>query len=546
MQSTASRRVRVLVLTPAVLSALCGSVASAGPWPIDDVNKGHPILSSYGQFYEDAGGLHFHEGLDILRPDAKTEVKAIGAGKIVKVEIPADSYYSFIVVENSADLGWNYIHMAVGTNPKTKAQWKAGDDVVIGDVLGTIQDGKTGKFNGKNYTLPSHLHLDWGGKTDPSDWYGKNQKLRNPSDEPRRHFDVLDDSIAPTVGKELMFRIKDHDRNGTIDATGEVERKDNLYFREKVRGSVVMGARAGTSDSQGNKGAGSAGIDIVQAAYDETTKGGYRTGIHSTWFRIDGKVGGGSSGWVNPFRFGGQFLDGHGYDKMRDAALVRAVYSNDADTDSEDGFFDGTTRQYWHTLTNKNDNEIVEDVDRGRYWKSNVEKGAAWNATAKADAKNNANAAFPDDFYTIQTQTFDVGLNLTMMEQTILLDNFEQKIAMSADFYLPNEDAWVASGQEFLGERVLPLMVLASMPQDGDILPGMKAFTVTDADGVPAPQTVGDYDPGQYWVVADYDSDGVFTDRLDAATTFTVVPGPGTVALLCLSGLVSIRRRTGN
>lgn len=552
VQSSAATTTALLVLAGA---------AQAQHWPLAPQDTTHPVMSTYGQFYEDAGGLHFHEGLDILNPKDGTSVVALGVGKVVHAvnavggDGKPDPYNSYIVVEVDANHGWDYYHMTVGTNPATKKLWAAGDAVKIGDVLGTIakgkkgeaeiHDGKGGKVT-KKWNIPSHLHLDWGGKTDPSAWYGGTNKLRTPIDEPLRHLKNTD-TIAPTLNNNLNFRIGAHDRDGAAATNNpEIERRDNLYFRTKVKGSTLLGSRAATSDADGKEGAGSADIDIIAQAYDRVTKDGERVGTFSTWWRLDGKTSKATTDWQNPFRFSGAFLDGHGYDALRSKALLRTVYENDADSDSEDGVYAGVARQYWQTLTNKDADQLVETTDRARHWVSNTAKGNAWNDVGKPLAANNAASAFPDDFYTVQLQVFDANLNLAMKDYEILLDNWEQKIAMAKFTFGPGEMVSLASGEQFLGDSDVELHLVGTRPGVDSVLNNRLAFARSHADGrLGALDLTDTLDPGFYWLAADYDANGLFLDQLDAAAGFRIVPTPGSMALFALCGILTFGRRRG-
>ena len=177
------------------------------PWPITPAG-GQPLtlLSTYGQYYGTAGGLHFHEGIDVIAA-ADTAVFAIEAGRVAAVSpvgaAPSASYIAITTTETTH--GWNYIHTVPLTNRATGARWAVGDNVRQGDQLGRV-----GSFAGiPGVTFPDHLHLDY-----TSNMMDPNYPVLRPIDDPLNHLTALNYTVNPTVNPDVHFRLAADDVNG--------------------------------------------------------------------------------------------------------------------------------------------------------------------------------------------------------------------------------------------------------------------------------------------------------------------------------------------
>ncbi len=513
------------------------------PWPLANVNEKHALYSTYGQYYE-AGGIHFHEGIDVIGADTE-DVFAIEGGTVARAHEDPVLYYSYTTILAGAH-GWNYWHVDPVEPNLTGQQIQT--SVKIGTIVGDTTN-----------THPAHVHVDYTSLVQEPYYAGSvYSDIRTPKDDPLEFLNPNDDQIAPAIGG-VNYRIAAHDRNGARVGSAETERRDNLYFVDTMeyeaqnwpdppppgmgyvwRGFIIpMGVRPPTKDIDNHVGGGSGNIDIIANLTDQFIPWpNYRLGVKSGWFSLIGRRWQDATPWVNSFRFDGEFLDVHGYTNLRSFDHTRAIYENDAFSDSEDNT---STPAYWHTLTNNDGDLIVEDNkngvidapdDRYRYWNSNTRVGNAWNVLDEnaADAARNAEGAFRDDTYLIYVWTFDNALNMTQVRQIVVLDNWLQTIWTDKQVYCPNEVVIEAGGQQYTANQQLPLYILTGFQQPGDaVYLGETPFanTTTDANGNAIPVALGQFAPGTYWLVADYDQDHYYHSRLDGIYRFDVIPCDG-------------------
>lgn len=222
-------------------SALTASVKARNDWPISPTDWKSPVYVGYGQYLERAGGLHFHEGVDI-EVKAGDEMKAPAWMKDYFVRaLKSDGYKSYVVLaENQAGAygqTFNLVHV------EPHKDLKVGDKIAAGATLGKVREG-TGH--------PAHLHFDWA--NNESAW----TKFGKPVDDLLARVTPTkgnEDKVKPTVG-QIRFRKADHDRLGALTENihgmmDETERDDNDYFFLKVPGgpgkdAAIVGARAAT------------------------------------------------------------------------------------------------------------------------------------------------------------------------------------------------------------------------------------------------------------------------------------------------------------
>lgn len=543
--------------------AVLMQAAYGNNWPIGDGSTPQPIYSTYGQYYEWSGGLHLHEGLDILGP-VGTPVYARASGTIVGLNKAS----GLLILETSpyTHTGFNYAHIQIGQKP-TGGVWQEGDMVAYGNMLGTVMAIPD---------HPSHLHIDIGAGADPyfsTSGPPKNQ-VRQPTMDPLESFYPPWSPLnpAPVVSGDIRFRIADHDRNGQLypEQNGplEVARDDNLYFIKRVDGAPVVGRYGTTYAANGTYGAGSPDIDIIAMAYDcatATFHGGSsstRNTPLSMALRIQGQQNSVDTGLHTIYEFQGMYLQEewvHGYSMMRDseARWTRTIYSNDVMTDSRDVAdpYEELRGTYWFQMTNYDGDQLVEVGppgsaldDRGRYWNSDGAKGTEFYQNpltdlTPADALWNAEADFPDGFYDITVVAKDHGGLTGSATCTVLLDNWKQYVGVSQPCYPVYMPIHLSEGGGFPASASIGLHLLDAMPRDGQELPAPWQTARTDAMGVLMPI---DLDPlsvmGTYYLVADYNADGLFHGPLDGLTTFAIVPEPVSLALLGL-GLCLLARR---
>jgi hypothetical protein len=483
------------------------------------VGQSPALYDTYGQFVG-AGGLHFHEGIDIIAA-VDTPVTAVEKGVISYRQFaPAGMPQNAVVVETcgvgpanpNGTHGWNYIHTIPGINPRTGLTWAAGDQVNPGDQLGVVAPFGAGAV------FPTHLHLDYTSAVVDPTFAGV--PLLRPAGNPLDYLQALNVTTTPTVSADKVhFRLAADERSATPH-----------YFTSTSGGTTVLGAQAQTSDTNGGTAGGSPNIDITADIYDQLQPGGNRLGAYSAWFSLTGQTWNDQTGNINPYRFRGQIL-GPGQDTaaLRDAGRVSTVYATDSYSQST------TDNDFWYTLTNSPVTAAttvqppITAADRDLYWKSNVATGNQWNATTAASAGNNAGAAFRDDFYTVDVWAFDAYGHLGEAKRTVVLDNFVHTISTSAPEYYYTDSIIVSTGTGYTANEQVPMYILSAPPREGQALgaANLKGTAVANNNGV-LQET--DLDsavhlgllPGNYWIVADYLRDGTYHGKLDAFTTIEV------------------------
>ncbi len=516
------------------------------PWAVT-MPAGTPyhVTNIYGQYVE-AAASYFHAGLDIVSPVGR-DITAIEGGWVRAVrDDPMIPDAGFIAIDSGGEIGWNYLHMRA-INPATGNVWALNDWVDPGQVLGTT----VARSEPDGY--PNHLHIERAGGQDP--YYATQEApytgVRRPVQDPLRDLTNAggrNDEVDPTVA-DIKFRLADDDTNGAIDDPGsdgihviETPTNSHHYFTSTTpRGILIVGARTITFDFNLNQAPGSAKIDILADAWDRFKSAGEKIGVKTVRFSINGQKWGDSTGNVNSFYFGGEFLNhvpplpppapqfpGHNHFALATFSLVRVVYENDRTADSLD------LRDYWYIVTNTDgQNTIVTQADRDRYWNSKVGDGLGWNNNGVGvEAPNNAQSEFKDDFYTVRVWVLDETLRMGERIVTVLLDNWEQLIVTDKPAYNPM-DLITVTGQQFAANQALPIYAATSNPTDGMQLQAgwLQGNATTDGNGNIVPFVFGPLPEGSRWVVADYNQNGVFDIWLDAVYQIVILnsvpPGGG-------------------
>lgn len=475
------------------------------PWPVAPAaGQSLALRMTYGEFNEQ-GGIVTHAGIDIYVP-ANTAVTAIQAGTVHGVD-PQPAPGGTISV-TSVGGGWNYVHIAPGMNPATGMVWSAGDNVAAGQQLGTVQ-----VFGGGQ----EHLHLDaTAGNAD-----ARFPLLLRPTTDPLNWLTSLNDTVRPTVSNDIKFRRAADDSNGTTTPVpgqagmfNEAPSQTHHYFFEvDAANRLVIGALGPMRDAQGNNAAGSSDFDIIASMSDQVLAGGVQVGVKRTWFRATGQRWAGDTLWVNSHWFAGEFFGaGQDYNSFYSSALTRVIYENDAQANSTQ------FGPYWYTLTNESGDNVVQLADRNRFWNSNVSSGRPWNDPAN-DAARNANAQYPDDVYTIRVSAQDEAGNETEASRTVVLANWARDVRMGL---APNGDIRVLGGSQYTANQSVPLYVVIrppfDPPPDGMTLSSPRATATTDANGEILQIDIGSLPPDHFWLVADYNQDGIYNTYLDAKT----------------------------
>lgn len=503
--------------------------ASALDWPIDLGDQFHPIYSTYGQFYEFAGGLHLHEGLDILAAPG-TQVVARQQGKVLAL-LNSGSSGDFLIIATPASgpAGWNLVHL----HP---TGWHVGDTIQIGDILGAVAD---------QAGLPDHLHVDFGSGADTA-YFGAATVIRKPVGDPLDSFspNFAANNPAPVVSDFFNYRIAAHDRNGTLTrpagsvGPSEAPLYDNLYFQSEITpGLRWLGNRAPTENVDAFiHGPGSASIDVIAMAYDQATVNGTRNAPKQMQLRIAGHHFGADTGTNTIFNFTGSYLDNQGYAPMRDtnAAYIRTIYENDQMSDSVDvSDFDVANRgAYWFIMTNTDGDQIVQTSDRARSWHTNAVAGSLWHDPNAPEAAHNYQAAFRDDFYDITVASLDEQGKSGSAMQTVILDNYLQTLHLTRAAFGADEAIAIAGGEEYAADDMIHLYLLLGAPIEGQSLTALFGQAITDALGELQSTALSMLGLGDYFLVADYDGDGKYFSPLDAMASFRVIPEPNILLLL--------------
>ena len=485
----------------------------AVPWPLDVVNQTHGIWHSYGQYAESGPDIHLHEGID-LKTAAGTKVKAVTKGTVVNIDTSsADEYFHYVTIADDASNkeGWGYVHV------KAKAGLSVGDVVNVGDEIGTITTtaGAT-----------SHLHFERN-NDDNGGWPnvvgGGTEHL---ADDPLLHLNPATDGTAPSIDAGFKYRRAADEGN---DPTPK-------YFTDKdLNGVQVVGSRAKAGES--------GDIDVVVSAYDKFGAYADKLSVQSIKFHSLGRLGDNTPFTQELVDFSGEFLDdADNFKQFRDSAYAQTVYENDKVADSAD------EGPFWYIVSNQDEDHKLEKTDAAWFWDTDGTKGQSWNDNKVDRAANNANSAFRDDFYDVYINVRDEANNVTARKEMMLLDNWLQQVGADKDLYFLGDDVLVQTGsQHQQNDGSLPIYIVreiidGAMISDLDVI--ASTFSFTDSNGIIQTNFVWEASmTGDFFLLSDYDHDGIYHSLLDAFDPFRVVPEPPVVALMLVGLFLLARNR---
>lgn len=492
------RVVHILVVASALLVA--ASTARAVPWPLVDTGAVHGIWHAYGQWQE-AGGIHLHEGID-LPAAGGTEVKAVQKGTIVNIDHETNHYYDYITVSDDSDSskGWGYVHVAA------KAGLAVGNTVDAGDVLGTIST---------TAGVQAHLHFERDSDKNGG-WPNAGGGTEHLDDDPLLYLNPRTDTVFPTIA-ELKYRRAEDEGN-------DVNPK---YFTDKCcHGYPIIGSRAPGGES-GN-------VDVIVSAYDVFGASTDHLSVQDIKIHALGRLGDNTPFVKQLVNFEGngandfaQQENNNFSELFRDPTLrfAQTIYENDSVANSEN------EGPFWYIATNQDDDQITERTDDEWFWNTDGPKSGAWNNKLSTDnrAANNAKDKFRDDFYDIYINTRDEANNHTAKVETVLLDNWKQTVATDKFIYWLGETVNEAAGEQHQeSDPSVPLYVVDTVVDCADI-PSLgiegSATTTSDGNGIlAAPVAVWTASKtGFFWMITDYDDDGIWHPRLDPLDPFVVV-----------------------
>ena len=487
--------------TLSVFLLLCtsGSV-SADPWPIDNTGAVHGIWHAYGQWLE-TGGIHLHEGIDLKAPEG-TAVKAVRKGTIVNINTDAtNNYNDYMTIADFTDAtkGWGYVHM------KAKAGLSVGDAVNVGDVIGNVTE---------TASLDAHLHFERNSNQNGG-WPNAGGGTEHLDDDPLLYLNPDTDNTSPTISEIKYRRGEDEGNDGS----------PKYFTATDCNNFAILGSRAPGGES-GN-------VDVIPSAYDKFGAFAQKLSVQSVTFHALGRLGDNTPTLRELVDFQGNGANDFAQSEsdnfsnlFRDSSkrFAQAIYENDSVADSKE------ESEFWYIVTNQDDDQKTEATDDNWFWDTDGVKTEAWNDQISTDerAANNAKSSFRDDFYDIYINVDDEANNVTSKKETVLVDNWEQTVAADRFQYFLGDDVKEASGAQYqASDGSVPLYVVDSLTSCATI-PSLgiesTASTSSNANGDLAAASVWTADkPGLFYLISDYDDDGMFHDRLDASDPILVL-----------------------
>ena len=293
-----------------------------------------------------------------------------------------------------------------------------------------------------------------------------------------------------------------------------------------------------------------ADIDFVVRAYDQfgtrASPGRQRLNPFAFTLSVTGRepnTEGSASGTVQSFDFSKAFgPPPFGITRFFNVSSTRTFYENDANHNTE---MVPTAAKpddpYYYILTNNTNlnlatanqpplgNGITLPGSSPPSWSSRAEKGHGlyWVNVAP----NNAAAAYPDGLYTVVVYARDLPGAQASRGEKVLLTNWQRTVEIDPNkkIYRNTEVIPITGGVQYLAQQNVNLYAIVqggAVPQDNTPLPAaaLKKTATTDASGKLRPVDLPALPSGKYYIVADYNGDGIYTAALDA---FTLVETQG-------------------
>lgn len=326
-----------------------------------------------------------------------------------------------------------------------------------------------------------------------------------------------------TVGGQTLTRLGAYASALAVDGSVSLPGQTTWFSGTRINANIDFVAAA--YDAVGTQaGAGPAQLNPARFEFSVTSQ---------TWPWV-----GTTSGVIPSFNFSG-FPTYDGVLSVVNPNLARVVYENDFAHNSQ------LTGQFFYNLTNTpGDGRVggVAAAHRDLYWNSDAAAGqpfAGGGPGGTVDATNNATSAYPDWLYNVTMRAYDLSGNASDPKTVaVLLTNWQRTVVTAANINA-NQQITVTGGDQYRANQSVNLYVLPAANQgwlfgvpklpSGTQLPAAnRAATVTtNANGQLPNQPLGAKPAGSYYVVADYNGDGEYTEGFDAVTVVNVNPAPG-------------------
>ncbi|MBX9628616.1 MAG: cadherin-like domain-containing protein [Gemmataceae bacterium] len=380
---------------------------------------------------------------------------------------------------------------------------------------------------------------------------------------------VVADQIKPTI-RSLDFR-RNKDEKLVINVNANTQRKrediarttahyfttsaaiDTATYKRLGRYATGVNA-AGDKTKPGNDE--SAKIDFVVSAYDQfgtpANPGTRLLNPLAFELRVAGRepnTNASDSGVVRSFDFSKATGPQLGINRFFNVANTGTFYETDKDHQSV--MVPGAAKPsdpFYYVLTNSPNLELTagNQPAAGAGIKLPGTSTKMWNTIAEKghglywinDAAKNAAAAYPDGLYTVTVTARDLWGNPATLEEKVLLTNWQRTVVTDGkkQVYKDTEVVNVTGGEQYLASQQVKIYVLSpgqgnNPPADNTPLPAdkLRGTVTTNGGGELTQKALGTFVAGEYYVVADYNGDGIYTDGLDAFIRIRV-QGPSVIA----------------
>ena len=376
---------------------------------------------------------------------------------------------------------------------------------------------------------------------------------------------VVVDAVRPIVNT-IDFRLdadngsKSFVKNpNTAQAVLEKVRDTDRYFQNQVsigpaqyrqlgRYAVATASNGKTSGPNSDN---NSQIDIVVSAYDQfgdfAHTGTQKLNPASIDFNVIGLpgdqiTGNVNSGTIRSFDF--SKVTGTptpGVNDFFTLQKTRVIYENDKTHNSVTVATDpagDADNPFWYIATNTRNvyqpsgkqpamgEGMALSKESGPYWSTRGEQGNAFGAINSA--ASNATAAYPDGPYWVRVEATDLkGNNSDFKYANVLLTNWQRTIKTGKAAYRNDQAIVVTGGEQYRAGQAVDLYIIPADTFFG-LVPtplanntaldpaNKKATATTDATGKLPTTTLAAMPNGVYYVVADYNGDGIYTKGLDA------------------------------